>query len=198
MSHFYAVCVCAKLFEHEIIVLCTHVISHRHSKFWRLDLKEDSLRQRLQFLPNPTGSVHESAIRSIDPADEDKPPPPAGGGAATEEELAGLPGSVGAALSNAEIVSLSSDDFGESSLSTAGLELPLEQLDKSEQLLTIQCSMVILAHAIPGTLAFTRTYLTFTADDSTEEYEKASYLVCLKKVAQCSYHRSIHMSVASL
>ena len=145
-------------------------------------MKEDSLRQRLQFLPNPTGSVHESAIRSVDPAEEDKSP----AAGAAEEELAGLPGSVGAALSNVEIVSLSSDDLGESSLAAAGLELPLEQLDKSEQLLTIQCSMVVLAHAIPGTLAFTRTSVTFTADDSTEEYEKASYLVCPKKVAQCS------------
>ena len=157
-----------------------YVHIYRHSKFWRLDLKEDSLRQRLQFLPNPAGSVHESAIRIVDPAEEEGNKPTA---AAEEGELAGLPGSVSAALnkaSNVEAVSLSSDDLGESSLvAAAGLELPLEQLDKSEQLLTIQCSMVILAHAIPGTLAFSRTCLTFTADDSTEEYEKASYLVCL-------------------
>ena len=133
-------------------------------------MKEDCLRQKLQFLPNPSGSVHESAIRSVDPAEEEKP-------AAGEEELAGLPGSVGAAYnkaSNVEVVSLSSDDLGGESL--AGMDLPLEQ-DKSEQLLTIQCSMVVLAHAIPGTLAFTRTSLTFTADDSAEEYETASYLV---------------------
>lgn len=157
----------------------------RHSKFWRLDLKEDSLRQRLQFLPNPAGSVHESAIRIVDPAEEEGDKPTA---AAEEEGLTSLPGSVSAALnkaSNVEAVSLSSDDLGESSLAAAGLELPLEQLDKSEQLLTIQCSMVILAHTIPGTLAFTRTYLTFTADDSTEEYEKASYLVCSQNLSFC-------------
>ena len=141
---------------------------YRHSKFWRLDLKEDSLRQRLQFLPNPAGSVHESTVRSVEEEEEGQ------GKTAAEGELAaGLPGSVDAAAlnkaSNFEVVSLSSDDPG---------ELPLEQLDKSEQLLlTISCSMVVLAHSIPGTLAFTRTSLTFTADDSTEEYENASYLV---------------------
>lgn len=147
---------------------------YRHSKFWRLDLKEDSLRQRLQFLPNPAGSVHESAVRIVDPAEEGEGSKPA---AAAEEDLsAGLPGSVSAALSkpsNVEVVSLSSDDLGELP--------PLEQLDKSEQLLTLQCSMVILAHTIPGTLAFTKTSLTFTADDSTEEYENAAYLVCFTR-----------------
>ena len=94
----------------------------------------------------------------------------------TDEELAGLPDSVGAydnSPSNVEVISLSSDDLGDS---LAGIDLPSEQ-DKSQQLLTVPCSMVVLAHAIPGTLAFTRTYLTFTANDSTEEYEKASYLV---------------------
>lgn len=134
-------------------------------------MKEDSLRQRLQFLPNLAGSVHEGAVRTVDPAEEEgnKPTTAAAEGG---DLAAGLPpGSVGAALSkasNVEVVSLSSDDLG---------EVPLEQVDKSEQLLTIQCSIVILAHAIPGTLTFTRTSLTFTADDSTEEYENASYLV---------------------
>lgn len=131
-----------------------------------MDLKEDSLRQRFQFLPNPSGSVHESAIRTMDADEQDK----------TDEELAGLPDSVGAydnSPSNVEVISLSSDDLGDS---LAGIDLPSEQ-DKSQQLLTVPCSMVVLAHAIPGTLAFTRTYLTFTANDSTEEYEKASYLV---------------------
>ena len=151
------------------IIIIHFYLLYRHSKFWRLDLKEDSLRQRLQFFPNPAGSVHESAIRSMEEEEEGNKPT-----AAAEGELAGgLPGSVNAAAlnkaSNFEVVSLSSDDPG---------ELPLEQLDKSEQLLlTIPCSMVVLAHSIPGTLAFTRTSLTFTADDSTEEYENASYLV---------------------
>lgn len=119
----------------------------------------------------------------MDPAEEEgnKPTIAAAEGG---DLAAGLPpGSVGAALSkasNVEVVSLSSDDLG---------EVPLEQVDKSEQLLTIQCSMVTLAHAIPGTLTFTRTSLTFTADDSTEEYENASYLVsfifffCLSQIA---------------
>ena len=94
----------------------------------------------------------------------------------SNEELAGLPGSVGAYddnSSNIEVISLSSDDLGDS---LAGVDHPSEQ-DKSKQLLTLPCSMVVLANAIPGTLAFTRMYLTFTADDGTEEYEKASYLV---------------------
>jgi hypothetical protein len=130
-----------------------------------LDLKEDSLRQRLQLLPNPAGSVHESAIRSVEEEEEEGNKPMT---AAEEELAAGLLNKA----SNVEVVSLSSDDLG---------DLPLEQLDKSEQLLTIQCSMVILAHAIPGTLAFTRTSLTFTADDSKEEYENASYLVSFIK-----------------
>ena len=103
-------------------------------------------------------------------ADEDKELSPGG------EELSGLPGSVNTydnSASNGDVISLSSDDFGDG---LAGVELPLEQ-DKSQQLLTIPCSMVVLAHAVPGTLAFTRNDLTFTANDSTEEYNKASYLV---------------------
>ena len=100
----------------------------------------------------------------MDPADlEDK---------ATGEELTGLPGSV-SAYNNVEVASLSSEEMGDS---LAGVDLQLEQ-DKSQQLLTIQCSMVVLTHTIPGTLAFTRNSLTFTVDDSTEDYEKASYLV---------------------
>ena len=92
-----------------------------------------------------------------------------------KELAAGLPGSVDAYKTdpNVDVVSLGSDDFADS---LAGVDLQLEQ-DKSQQLLIVPCSMVVLAHTIPGTLAFTRTYLTFTADDSTTEYEKASYLV---------------------
>lgn len=134
-----------------------------------MDLKEDSLRQRCQFLPNPSGTVHEDAIRSIDPVEDDR--------VENEEELRGLPSPVSAykSSSNFDVVSLSSDDFGDS---LAGVDLQTEQ-DKSQHLLTIQCSMIVLAHAIPGTLAFTRTHLTFAADDSTEDYEKAAYLVSL-------------------
>ena len=97
--------------------------------------------------------------------------------AAKGEELAGLPGSVQAYNndSSVDVVSLSSDDLADS---LAGVDPQLEQ-DKSQQLLIIQCSMVVLAHTIPGTLAFTRTHLTFTADDSSGEYDKASYLVNL-------------------
>lgn len=142
-------------------------VAFRHSKFWKVDLKEDSLRQRLQFLPNPSGTVHESAIRSTDPDSGEKKP--------TAEELPSLPSTVGAYTEapNIDVISLGSDDLADS---LTGMDLPQEQ-DKSQQLLTVQCSMVILAHSIPGTLAFTRTSLTFTADDSSEDYEKASYLV---------------------
>ena len=36
---------------------------------------------------------------------------------------------------------------------------------------------MVLGRTIPGTLVFTSSLLTFTVDDSTEEYSKAAYLV---------------------
>lgn len=45
------------------------------------------------------------------------------------------------------------------------------------QLLSLKCQIVVLGRTIPGTLVFTSSLLTFTVDDSTEEYSKAAYLV---------------------
>ena len=36
---------------------------------------------------------------------------------------------------------------------------------------------MVLGRPIPGTLVFTSSLLTFTVDDSTEEYSKEAYLV---------------------
>ena len=45
------------------------------------------------------------------------------------------------------------------------------------QLLSLKCQIVVLGRTIPGTLVFTSSLLTFTVDDSTEDYSKAAYLV---------------------
>ena len=37
--------------------------------------------------------------------------------------------------------------------------------------------MVVLAYAVPGTLVFTKSCVSFTADDSSEEYNNANQLV---------------------
>ena len=131
--------------------------------FCKLDLKEDALRQRLLLLSNPTGSVHEEATRRVEINEEVE----------EESQEANIPltpssTAYGGTLSGDEI-SLDSDDLAEGVVS-------MDQ-DHSTQLLSLQCSLVVLAHTIPGTLVFTKSTLTFTAEDNSEEYKKATFLV---------------------
>lgn len=41
----------------------------------------------------------------------------------------------------------------------------------------MKCSIVMYAYAMPGYVEFTKSTLTFTADDTSSEYQKGSYLV---------------------
>ena len=50
-------------------------------------------------------------------------------------------------------------------------------LHVASQLLSLKCQIVVLGRTIPGTLVFTSSLLTFTVDDSSEEYSKEAYLV---------------------
>lgn len=121
-------------------------------------------------LANPNGSAHESATRvyeansQLNSVEEVE---------SKDLTLAALtPTTPGGVLSSEEM-SLGSDELMDS---LTALELSLNQ-DQTIQLLSLPCLMVVLAHSVPGTLVFTKRSLTFTADDSSDEYKKASYLV---------------------
>ena len=42
---------------------------------------------------------------------------------------------------------------------------------------SLKCSLIALTNRVPGTLSFTRNYLTFIADDTTDEYQEIVALV---------------------
>ena len=121
-------------------------------------------------LANPNGSAHESATRVYEVNSQE---------ASVEEvksedlNLAALTPTTPGGLLSSEEMSLGSDELSDS---LTALELSLNQ-DQATQLLSLPCLMVVLAHSVPGTLVFTKRSLTFTADDSSDEYKKASYLV---------------------
>lgn len=136
----------------------------RDSTFLRLDLKENCLCQRLQLVANPCGSTHEEAVRKIPVTSED---------GQTEAEK----------LANSHFLPSLTSPQGHLSLEEASEEL-LESLvaaviedDQVLQLHSVQCCKVVLAYAVPGTLVLTKTYMAFTADDSSSEYEKAACMV---------------------
>ena len=58
------------------------------------------------------------------------------------------------------------------SLSSSLLPLPLPVPQVS-----LECSMVSLSYILPGTLSFTHHNFTFTADDSSPEYNKVAKIV---------------------
>lgn len=131
-------------------------------------MKENSLRQHLQLLANPSGSTHEEAVRKV------------GVNVSLEGEES--------TASTLPIATLPSPQAGHVSLEEASFtsEDLLESLIPSEeqvvQLLSVQCSRVVLAHAVPGTLVLTKSSMSFTADDSTSQYEKALCMVSLGRV----------------
>ena len=51
--------------EHSHIYLSEFIFSHRPTLLWRLDMREDSHRRRMKLLPNPNGSMHTEAVRSV-------------------------------------------------------------------------------------------------------------------------------------
>ena len=136
----------------------------RDETFVRLDLKGNSLCQRLQFVANPVGSTHEEAVRLTTDSSEDEKP---------ESEK----------LENSHFVLPSSmlerrkspEEESEKLLET--LVSSVVEDDSVVQLHSVQCLRVVLALAVPGTLVLTTTTMAFTADDSSSEYEKASCLV---------------------
>lgn len=84
------------------------------------------------------------------------------------------------ATSTLSIPTLPSPQGGHMSLEEASEDL-LESLvspyEQVVQLLSVECSKVVLAHLVPGTLVLTKSSIAFTADDSCSEYEKALCLV---------------------
>ena len=67
-------------------------------------------------------------------------------------------------------------------------------LHVASQLLSLKCQIVVLGRPIPGTLVFTSSLLTFTVDDSTEEYSKEAYLVSYISLIQwlLEFYECIH------
>ena len=138
----------------------------RDNPFKRLDLKGDCLCQHLQLLANPNGSTHEEAVRKTH---------------ITLEE--GHLEAEGIASNQFSLASLSSLQEGHSSPGEMSEEL-MERLvaamiedDHMEKLFSVQCYKVVLAYTIPGTLVLTKISMSFTADDSSSEYEKAMCMV---------------------
>lgn len=128
-----------------------------------MDLRENSLRQRLQMLANTSGSAHEDAVRtqSSDPSSRDE----------TGADALSVP-----ALASPQAGHLSAE--GEVGFSPDDL---LESLVLAEelvaQLMSVPCSKVVLAHSVPGTLVLTETSIAFTADDTCTEYEESLCMV---------------------
>lgn len=138
----------------------------RDNTFLRLDLKENCLFQHLQLLANPCGSTHEEAVRQTQVISEDGQP--------EAERLAN---------SHFSLPSVVSPKDGHLSLEEASEEL-LESLvaaaiedDQVVQLFSVQCCKVVLAYAVPGTLVLTKTSMSFTAEDTSSEYERAMCMV---------------------
>ena len=131
----------------------------------KLDLKEDVLRRRLQLICNPSGSSHEEAVRNVDSEDPAHP-------LEDDPALAVPKPAFTAQSSRSESISLTSDELQDN----LALDLSVDQ-DSSSQLLSLPCQMIVLAHSVPGTVVVTSSSIVFTADDGTEDYRKASYLV---------------------
>ena len=55
--------------------------------------------------------------------------------------------------------------------------LSLLPLPPSVPQVSLECSMVSLSYILPGTLSFTHHNFTFTADDSSPEYNKVAKIV---------------------
>lgn len=115
-------------------------------------------------LANPSGSAHEEAVRtqSSDPSSQDE-------AAADALAIAALTSPQAGHLS-AEGGGFSSDDLLESLV-------PAEEDPVAQQLLSMSCSKVVLAHSVLGTLVLTKTSIAFTADDTCSEYEKSLCMV---------------------
>lgn len=133
----------------------------RNVTFWKLDLRENSLRQHLQLLGNQNGSPHKDAVRMV------------AHNATSGEEVAStisLPSMVSPQGShlNLEETPFPSEDLLDN------LVYPDEQV---LQLLSMQCAKVMLTFAVPGTLVITKSSIAFTADDSTSEYDSAQSVV---------------------
>ena len=141
--------------------------SLRDEKFVRLDLKSNSLSQRLQFVANPTGCTHEEAVRLTANVPEDEMPE----FEKMENSHFVVPRSV---LERRTSEVESSEKLLESLVTFPGLEEgPVAQLH------SVQCLRVVLALAVPGTLVLTKATIAFTADDTWSDYEKAACLVRL-------------------
>lgn len=140
-------------------------------------------------LSNPVGSVHEEATRRIETKEEEEEEEEEGTKETSKEtELALTPtAAYGTALGGDEI-SLDSDDLAEN---LASIDQSSSDQDQAIQLLSLQCSLVVLAHATPGTLVLTKSTLTFTAEDSSEEYKKASYLVRVEHLNMCFHSNDL-------
>ncbi|XP_019855658.1 PREDICTED: lipopolysaccharide-responsive and beige-like anchor protein [Amphimedon queenslandica] len=128
----------------------------RHSLLWRLDLKEDSHRRRLKTLPNHNGSTHSNAVRS-NPEQ-----------LAMEDKSSFDPNLLLSPLPTDED-RLTDERVGEE-------EGDIIVENKETPQVSLDCSMIFLSYVLPGTLSFTKQHFTFTADDSSTEYNKVSQI----------------------
>ena len=123
--------------------------------------------------PNSCGSTHDEAVRKCDPV--------------TQEDTA-----TNSSGSKISVPSLLSPQEGH--LSVAELLLTedlLENLIPAEemvsQLLSVPCCKVMLAHTVPGTLVLTESFIAFTADDASQEYEEALCMVSNPLCISCAW-----------
>ncbi len=140
----------------------------RDNRFVQLDLKANSLCQRLQFVANPAGSTHEEAVRLTPDVDEDEKP-----------ESEKLENNHFVVPQSALERKMSEEEASEKLLESLVTSSVMED-DSIERLYSVQCQRVVLALAIPGTLVLTKSTIAFTADDTAVEYEAASRLVSYK------------------
>ena len=133
-------------------------------------MRENSLRQRLQMVANANGSAHEEAVRTLtttatDPASQDNDSNEGGVDALSLPALASGRTLRGGVVAEAE----------EGEAAEEEVVPPAEEL--TAQLHSVPCSKVVLAHAVPGTMVLTKTFIAFTSDDASPEYEKSLCMV---------------------
>ena len=156
---------------HTYVTPLKYIIIFSATAHWRLDLRENSLRQHLQLLANPSGGTHEEAVRKASPLEEGEEGEE---GAANTLSVPTLPSPRGGHLTP-EDSGVFSEDLLEALVS------PDEQM---AQLFSITCRRVVMAHAVQGTLVFTSAAVAFTADDTCEEYDKVLSMVSLGSLSE--------------
>ncbi|CAI8037971.1 Putative neurobeachin homolog [Geodia barretti] len=135
-------------------------------QFLKMDLREDSQRQRLKLVANTHGTLHEDARRTMPAEEVDE----GEGGINEGLDHVGMPLQSGplTSSSQADEGSLGSDEL---------LETQVTEQEQTRKLWSVQCKMLVMARALPGNLVFSLSSLSFNADDDSEEFGHLSPLM---------------------